>query len=102
MGRRWYTNLVGDDNLNDLDVFRKTIDKCDMEIVQAIEKRFSTVKQIVQYKKDNNLEIYQPDREQQVLEKVDSYLTSNEFSEELKSLYTYIMEISKEIQERSI
>lgn len=102
MGRRWYTNLVGDDNLNDLDVFRKTIDKCDMEIVQAIEKRFSTVKQIVQYKKDNNLEIYQPDREQQVLEKVNSYLTSNEFSEELKSLYTYIMEISKEIQERSI
>lgn len=84
--------------MKDLDILRKTIDECDKEIVQAIEKRFSTVKKIVQYKRDNNLEIYQPNREKEVLEKVVSYLNSKEFSEELKSLYISIMEISKDIQ----
>ena len=84
--------------MTDLDTLRKIIDQCDVEIVKAIEKRFSTVKEVVQYKADNNLEIYQPNREKEVLEKVNSYLDSNEFSEELKSLYIHIMKISKEIQ----
>ncbi len=86
--------------MTDLEILRKTIDECDKEIVRAIEKRFVTVKEVIKYKKDNNLEIYQPDREKEVLEKVDSYLDTKEFSEVLKSLYTLIMEISKEIQNK--
>lgn len=88
--------------MNDLDTLRDIIDQCDLEIVKAIEKRFSTVKEVVQYKADNKLEIYQPSREKEVLEKVNSYLDSKEFSEELKSLYIHIMKISKEIQKKQL
>lgn len=83
-----------------LDNFRKIIDECDEEIVRAIEKRFSTVKEVVDYKKQNDLEIFQPNREKEVLEKVDSYLNNKEFSEELQSLYIHIINLSKEIQEK--
>lgn len=86
--------------MTDLNLIRETIDACDKEIVRAIEKRFLAVKEIVQYKKSNNLEIFQPNREKLVLEKVDSYLNTKEFSSELQSLYTHIMDISKDIQER--
>jgi chorismate mutase/prephenate dehydratase len=85
--------------LSDLETLRKRVDQCDLEIVQALEKRFNIVKEIVQYKQENNLEIYQPSREVEVLEKVQSYLSKDEFSEELKEIYIKIMEMSKEIQE---
>ena len=85
--------------MSDLETLRKSVDQCDLEIVQALEKRFNIVKEIVQYKQENNLEIYQPSREAEVLEKVQSYLSKDEFSEELKEIYIKIMEMSKEIQE---
>ncbi|NLC03887.1 MAG: chorismate mutase [Tissierellia bacterium] len=85
--------------MSDLETLRKRVDQCDLEIVQALEKRFNIVKEIVQYKQENNLEIYQPSREVEVLEKVQSYLSKDEFSEELKEIYIKIMEMSKEIQE---
>lgn len=87
--------------MNDLDELRKVIDECDREIVMAIEKRFNTVKQVVEYKKQNNLDIYQANREKEVLDKVDSYLNNKDFSQELKSLYIKIMDLSKEIQEKT-
>lgn len=86
--------------MTDLDNFRKIIDECDKEIVRAIEKRFSIVKKVVEYKKQNDLEIFQPNREKEVLEKVDSYLNNKEFSEELQSLYIHIINLSKEIQKK--
>lgn len=86
--------------MTDLDTLRKTIDECDIDIVKAIEKRFTTVKEVVQFKRDNNLEIYQPNREKEVLEKVVSHLDNKGFSGEIESLYRLIMEISKEIQKR--
>lgn len=86
--------------MKDLDTLRKTIDECDKEIVSAIEKRFFTVKEVIKYKKANNLEILQPDREKEVLEKIDSYLNSKEFSPELRSIFINIMALSKEIQSR--
>lgn len=92
---------MGVDKLNNLDKLRKVIDECDREIVMAIEKRFNTVKQVVEYKKQNNLDIYQANREKEVLDKVDSYLNNKDFSQELKSLYIKIMDLSKEIQEKT-
>ena len=83
-----------------LDELRKIIDECDREIVAAIEKRFNAVKEVVEYKKQNNLEVFQPKREKEVLDKVDSYLNNKEFGEELQSLYIKIMNLSKEIQEK--
>lgn len=87
--------------MNQLNDLRELIDACDKEIVLAIEKRFKTVKTIMEYKKKNNLEIYQPNREKEVLLKVESYLQDEEFYEELISLYSHILKLSKDIQRKA-
>ena len=87
--------------MKDLNFFRNVIDECDEEIVKALEKRFDAVKGVIAYKKKNDLAILQPNREDQVLKKVDSYQDSDEYSEEIKSIYLYIMEKSKEIQKKN-
>ena len=87
--------------MNDLEMLRKTIDECDSEIVEAIEKRFHAAKDVVAYKKDNNLPILQSDRENEVLKKVESYQQSKEYLNEIREIYIYIMNKSKEIQERA-
>ncbi len=88
--------------MQDLDLIRKTIDECDRQIVEAIEKRFNAVKDIVEYKKKNDLPIFQPSREEEVLVKVESYLSNPEFSKELREIYLFMMEKSKEIQKREL
>lgn len=88
--------------MRDLEFLRNQIDEQDRAIVKAIEKRFLTVKEIISYKRENNLPIYQPAREKEVLEKVNSYLATEEFSHELKSIYIEIMNKSKEIQNKNI
>lgn len=88
--------------MKDLDLLRKTIDECDRQIVEAIEKRFNAIKDVVAYKKKNDLPIFQPSREEEVLEKVDSYLTTPEFSEELRSIYVFMLEKSREVQQRKL
>lgn len=88
--------------MKDLDLLRKTIDECDRQIVEAIEKRFNAIKDVVAYKKKNHLPIFQPSREEEVLEKVDSYLTTPEFSEELRSIYVFMLEKSREVQQRKL
>ena len=85
--------------MSDLEQFREIIDECDREIVKAIEKRFNIVKEVLKYKQEHNMEIYQPNREKEVLERVESYLENKEFSDELEIIYSHIMELSKQIQE---
>ena len=86
--------------MSDLEQFREIIDECDREIVKAIEKRFNTVKEVLKYKQEHNMEIYQPNREKEVLKRVESYLENKEFCEELEILYCHIMDLSKQIQEK--
>lgn len=84
--------------MKDLEKLRDEIDACDREIVKSLERRFNTLKDIISYKKQNDMTILQANRENEVLEKVESYLESKEFSNELREIYVYIMKISKEIQ----
>lgn len=87
--------------MKDLETLRKIIDECDREITKSLERRFNAVKDVIKYKKENNVLILQPHREKEILEKVKSYQNSNEFLEEIKSIYIHIMERSKEIQKKS-
>ncbi len=86
--------------MSDLESLRKTIDECDKEIVKAIEKRFNIVKEMVKFKKDNNIKIFQPNREDEVLKKVDNCLQNKEYSKDLESIYLQIFKLSKEIQQK--
>ena len=48
---------------NQLDQYRVQINDTDKEIIQLIAKRYEIVKQVGEFKKENNLAIFDPNRE---------------------------------------
>lgn len=84
--------------MNKLDVLRKEIDLIDDEMRILFEKRMAIVQEIGKYKKENNIPIFNPHREIEVINKNISKLQD----ESLKSYYlTFIqniMDISKKYQ----
>lgn len=56
--------------MNDLSKLRKNIDACDRQLVDMLSKRFSLVKKIALYKKENNLRPLDSARWQKVVNKI--------------------------------
>lgn len=81
---------------------RIEIDKLDSEIVQLLEKRFDVVKEIAKFKIKNNIPIYDPERETQVLEKSLNNLENKEYFDEIKKIFKQIMASSKTYQNQII
>lgn len=88
--------------MKDLEDLRDIIDDCDKRIVEAFEERLLAVLDILEYKKENKLPIFQPEREKLVLKKVNSYLKSKNYSNELESLYTDILKSSRKMQSKRL
>lgn len=86
----------------DLSDYRLKIDEIDKEITKNFEKRMEISEDIANYKKDNNLPILNSSREDQVIEKVKSYLQNKELEDGLEKLYRCIMETSRDFQEKKI
>lgn len=55
--------------MKDLNKCREEIDLIDIQLMELFEKRMNVVKEIVEYKIENGLEVYQPSREQAVYDK---------------------------------
>ena len=85
------------ENLEDI---RNIIDDCDKKLVEVFEQRLKAVLDVLEYKREHKLPIFQPEREQDVLKKVNSYLEHDKFSEELELLYNQILKISKKLQSK--
>lgn len=85
------------ENLEDI---RNIIDDCDKRLVEVFEQRLKAVLDVLEYKKAHKLPIFQPEREQDVLKKVNSYLEHDKFSEELELLYNQILKISRKLQSK--
>lgn len=81
---------------------RNEIDKLDLEIVQLLEKRFDVVKEIAKFKIKNNIPIYDPERETQVLEKSLNNLENKEYFDEIEKIFKQIMASSKTYQNQII
>lgn len=85
-------------NLNNL---RNEIDEIDKSILELFQRRMDLCIQVAEYKKNNNLPIFQSGREQEILDRV-----KEEAPEDLKdasaSLIATIMEISKILQQRKM
>lgn len=88
--------------MKDLDDIRKIIDACDRDLVNIFEKRLIAVSDVLEYKRRNNLPILQSSREEEVLDKVKSYLENAEFNGELESLYSHILKISRRLQSKKL
>ena len=82
-----------------LEEIRKQIDKCDNDLVEIISKRYDLVSQVIQYKIDRGIEIYQPQREKEVIQKIRNLANQKNINPDLiENIIKLIMEESKRVQ----
>lgn len=84
-----------------LDELRFEIDKIDGEMIRLFSERMEVSKQIAEYKKENNLPVYDPVREEMKLEDISSLLPE-EKREYGRKLYSLIFELSREEQSKLV
>ena len=83
-----------------LDNLRNQIDNTDNEIMILIKRRLQTSRKIAEYKLKNGMEIYQPEREQEIVNKLISKATTmNINSRFITKIFDEIFEESKKIQQ---
>lgn len=82
----------------DLNDARVEINSIDSEIVHLLEKRFNVVIEIGNYKKKNNIPVYDEKREQNVISNCVSYLEDEQYSKYILDIYKQIMNSCKELQ----
>lgn len=86
--------------MEELKTFREKIDEIDRNLVKYFEMRMEVSIKIAEYKKKNNLEIYDATREKAVIEKNLERLENKDFSESLEKFYKNLMDLSKEEQRK--
>lgn len=84
----------------DLKILRRNIDQIDDKLIPLFLERLEIARQIGQYKKENDLPIYDPKREKDKLRDI-AEKVGEDFSDYIKSLYATIFEISKDYQNRN-
>lgn len=81
-----------------IDILRSEIDQADKDLVAAFVKRMEAVEKISHLKKEENLPIDHPDREEEIIER----LSDLPYRDELVDLYEKIFEISKTYQAKEV
>lgn len=79
---------------------RKKIDAIDRQLVALFEERTSVVEEVAQIKLQHQMPILDSGREEQVIAKVQSYLTQPELEQEVKEWFVELMRISREHQQK--
>ena len=79
----------------DLKTCRTEIDRIDRELTTILEERMKIVASVAAYKKEHHMEIYDPRREQEVLDKIANLAVNKDLAPYLKCIYQCIMDESK-------
>ena len=85
-----------------LTIQRDKIDTLDKKIVALLEERMDVVEAIVAIKKTADKQILDTSREQEVLEKINTYIQNNAYKEVIKETYQGIMDASKHFQQKQL
>lgn len=88
--------------MDDLSKLRQEIDKIDSELIVLFEKRMEISKKVAEYKRKNNMTIYDESRENEVIKKNIEKLNNKSLAEELETFYNMIFRISKDLQKKEI
>lgn len=84
--------------MKDLKTCRDEIDAIDQQLIDLFEKRMALSKSVVEYKIENNLEIFQPEREKQVVEKNLNRIKNKDLNDFALAFVQDLMSISKAYQ----
>ena len=83
-----------------LDNIRKEIDAIDNELVPLLKKRMLCSLKVAEIKKQQNLPVLHPEREQAIIDKVSD--AGGEFGSYIASVYREIMGVSREAQQAEL
>ena len=81
----------------DLTEIRQEINRVDDQLVKLFVERMELTTQVAAYKKENNMPIYVPAREREILKKV-AEMAGPEFGRYARLLYSNIMDLSRSYQ----
>lgn len=86
--------------MNHLDELRIRLSVCDEQILECLLKRNEIVEDIMQYKESHNMQILQPQQEQQQMQKLMAQLEGQRHTNEILDIFRRINYNSKKIQAR--
>lgn len=88
--------------MDELRKLRDGIDDIDKDILSLFMKRMELCKGVADYKKANNMPVFQGGREQQVIDRIKELTADKRLENGTAALFTTIMDISKILQNRLI
>lgn len=77
---------------------RKIINEVDVQLAALFEKRMEAVKMVAEYKKQNNLPIFDENREKEICKKEIEYIKNDELKPYYLEFIQCLMDISKKFQ----
>ncbi|MGJ0777655.1 chorismate mutase [Faecalicoccus pleomorphus] len=84
--------------MNKLENARKTINQIDQEMAALYEKRMNAVQEVLAYKKENGLPVFDASREQEVIERNLEHIQNPDYKLFYKDFLHHVMENSKDYQ----
>ncbi|MCH4207493.1 MAG: chorismate mutase [Solobacterium sp.] len=81
-----------------LDESRKRINEIDSELAALFEERMHTVRQIAEYKRDHGLQVFDPSREQDNIQRNSEKLKDQSLKPYFSDWYQDTMDVSKQYQ----
>lgn len=88
--------------MNELEQCRKEIDEIDKELINLFERRMDVAIRISNYKKENDLPIYNEERESKVIKKNVDNLKNKNYDLLARRFFLSVMELSRSLQESII
>lgn len=88
--------------MNELEKYRKEIDEIDRQLIELFEKRMNVSAKVAEYKKENNIPIYNGERESQVITNNVHRLKNDKYEILARRFFIGIMELSRELQSEVI
>lgn len=86
----------------DIAEWRKKIDEIDEQLVQLIGQRAHAARAIGELKRNSDLPVYEPQREQQVFDHVRRVNTGPLDEAEMLHIYERIMDVMRTLQRRDL
>ncbi len=80
-----------------LDEIRFKIDEIDRELIPLLKKRMECSLEVARIKNEENLPIYHPEREQQILDRV-KQVSGEQYGDYVSEIYRNIMAVSRALQ----
>ena len=88
--------------MNDLDLARRVISACDADIAALFEKRMEAVRRVAAYKKERGLPVYDPAREEELLQKNSALVEDPELRAYYITFQRNTMAVSRAFQRKLI